>query len=193
MKKIFVLILAVLLLFSACGKRPDRSEYDDEKLKELKQTLVTEDKLCGVAYLGYMDAEFDEIVSYLQTQEYYTELSFLKDISLDRFASNAGGELYCIVPQSNEVTITVRTLKYDETFDKTAGDQLISISDGVPILIKGNISEIVPNLLIETKKEDFSQIFSPVRSLENGKMDLSENKFFDFTPYDLMEEFKNKE
>ena len=182
------------MLFSSCGKRPDRAEYDNEKVKELKQTIIAENQLCGVAYLGYMDGSFEDITEYLQEQEYYSELSFLKDISLDRFASNDGGELYCIIPASSDVSITVRDLSLDnETSSLMAGAQLISISDGSPILIKGNISETVPNLLIESVSDEETVIFSTFLSLENGKMANADNRFFDFSPYNLMEHFKNME
>lgn len=192
MKKIFILILAVVSLLSSCG-RPDESQYDNAKVKEIKLDITAAEQLCGVAYLGYMDGTFEEVISYLQQQEYYEELSFLKDISLDRYAANDGGELYCIIPENREVSIAVRALSYTEELEKIAGRQLISISDGTPILIKGNISEIIPNLLIEAKKDGDSEIFSPFRSQKDGKMDNPYNSFFDFTPYDLMAEFKNKE
>lgn len=194
MKKILILLIATVLLFSSCSKRPDRAEFDNEKVKELKQVITAEDLLCGVAYLGYMDGTFEDVIGYLQEQKYYSELSFLKDISLDRFASNDGGELYCVIPASSDVSITVRDVKLDsEDSSLMAGAKLISISDGSPILIKGNMSEIVPNLLIESVSDEETVIFSPFLSLENGKMANADNRFFDFSPYDLMEHFKNME
>ncbi len=54
------------------------SEY--QSLKDFQTKIYESQNLCAVAYLGYLDGDYSDIMAYLKEKEIFKEFSFLSDI-----------------------------------------------------------------------------------------------------------------
>ncbi len=184
--KNLVCILLCLFVLTSCSTPKEENTY----LKNIREQVQGADKLLGVAYLGDVEGDFQTIGEYLDSQEYIKVYPFIKEIKESHFIENEGAELYCVLPADNNVSVTIyETVLNQETAQPEQGEQLFLKKDGKPILLRGNISDIVPNLMIVAKKDDSEVSFSPSLSLKNGMMDNSRQEIFEFTPYELMPQF----
>ncbi len=84
-------------------------------------------------------------------------------------------------------TITVCKCEFGEEYLPYDGEELIEANE--PILVRGNISDTIPNLYVIAKKGSEKVCYTPVQSGMDGRLENSETKVYDFTPYDLMSEF----
>ncbi len=185
LKKLFCILLSLLLLTS-CGASIEENPY----FIHIREQVQTSEKLIGVAYLGTVDGEFDTVREYVKSQEYIKVYPFFAEVSESHFVQNEGAELYCVVPADNDVSLNVYTTKLnEETYQLNRAEELKSFSDGQPILIRGNISDIMANLMIVAKRGDVEQEFIPSLSLENGALLNTNQQVFDFSPYELMNRY----
>lgn len=184
--KNLVCILLSLLLLTSCGAPKE----ENPSLIHIKEQVQNFGKIMGVAYLGNADGDFDAVQTYLNSQEYIKVYPFISDIDASHFVDEEGSELYCVVPGDHSTSIDIYNTKLNETsYQLEKKDKLLSYSDGQPIILRGNVSDIMPNLMIVAKKGDAVTEYMPCLSLENGLMNNSEQSFFEFTPYELMNDF----
>ena len=99
--------------------------------------------------------------------------------------------MYAIVPADNQVTITVCKCEFGEEYLPYDGEELIEANE--PILVRGNISDTIPNLYVIAKKGSEKVCYTPVQSGMDGRLENSETKVYDFTPYDKMTEFSGSD
>lgn len=158
-----------------------------QALAELQSEISGTGNLCAVAYLGYLEGDDTDISAYLEANGFTEAFPFLLEVTQDRVLQAEGGELYAVVPTDNEVILTVQEFMMEEGDDMPrAGEELLQVSDGQPILLQGNISEIVPSFLVTARKGSVSVEYSPALSMEDGQLSLI-NGIYDFSPYDLVE------
>ncbi len=202
MKKITVIALAVLcmLMLASCGGGeeptatvPLTSEATTEAvtesesakaLAEFRRYMKDENYICGVAYLGYYPEEIGNIIEDLQYKGIYEKHSFLNEIKRRDFYSLEGSEFYAIVPAVG-VKITVNEYAFDEEANGSVVRNLTESSE-TPVFIRGNISDIMPNIqVVITTDDGKTQEYYPSLSLENGTLSKAQ-QIYDFTPYDLI-------
>ena len=184
--KQLVCILLCLFLLTSCNTPKEENPY----LTDMKEEIQAADKLLGVAYLGNADGDFQAVQTYLQSQEYTRVYPFFGEIEASHFVKQEGNELYCIVPADNSVSVSVyHTQLNEETSILDQKDMLLSHTDGQPLLLCGNISDIMPNLMVVAQKGDVLTQYTPHLSLENGLLGNADNLVFDFSPYALMDHF----
>jgi len=76
-----------------------------------------------------------------------------------------------------EAAISVYSQTFDESGNVSAGDELFHSTDCQPFLVRGNISEIVPNTVVNIDYADGSSIeFSPALSGMDGRLALTEDQ-----------------
>ena len=185
LKKLFCILLSLLLLTS-CGAPKE----ENPSLIHIREQLQGNEKLIGVAYLGAVDGEFNTALEYIKSQKYSKVYPFFTEISESHFVQNEGTEVYCVVPADKGVSLSVYSTKLNEkTYQLNRAEQLQSFSDGEPILIRGNISDIMANLMVVAKKGEMEQEFIPSLSLENGALLNTNQQVFDFSPYEMMADF----
>ena len=99
--------------------------------------------------------------------------------------------MYAIVPADNQVTITVCKCEFGEEYLPYDGEELIEANE--PILVRGNISDTIPNLYVIAKKGSEKVEYTPVQSGMDGRLENGEKLVYDFTPYDKMAEFSGSD
>ena len=140
---------------------------------------------CAAASLGYLDGTYYEIMAHIEDMGMLEEYPFLK-IPKDRFVSLNGGELYVIVPIDKDAKITVYNGVLDETdFSIKPNSVAAEFSEGTPILVKCNVSEIMPNVVIEITIGEEKHQFSPCLSGKDGHL-VTVDGIYDFSPYDIL-------
>ena len=199
MKRFILFLLALMLVLglAGCKEKPalggetNKPEVQTEakELTELKNRIKADGKLVGVAYLGWIEGDAETAKAELAKLDYIEDISFIKDI--EKYAENEGYRMYAIIPADNQVTITVCKCEFGEEYLPYDGEELIEANE--PILVRGNISDTIPNLYVIAKKGSEKVCYTPVQSGMDGKLENSETKVYDFTPYDKMAEFSGSD
>ncbi len=202
-----VVLLAALMLASCNGKEENKSDGaiaddgladinrtenqksdvgeeepkpEDSSLEELRETLLQNEAVLGVAYLGYTDGTFDDITVYLEQLGLHEKYPFVKAFESGDFVSLESNELYLVVPASEDACIGVYGAKLNENSYMLEKDGLITeMKDGKPFILACNISEIVPNVVLETDQ----LLYSPSLSGMDGSVVTAEG-IYDFSLYE---------
>ena len=148
MKRVLTLLLAALVLtgaLSACGNAPRPAEEDTLTL--LRQEIADSGSLLGVAYLGVMADADSDITEWLADSGWTQTFPFLAELTAQQPVTQPGNEVYCIVPADEKAGLTVRA--YNLLDDASpAGDVLYESAGGAPVCLRGNVSDIMPNMLL---------------------------------------------
>lgn len=192
MKRWILLIISVMLMLTmaGCGSTPaDPTVYvpSNDPLTNLKNILVSGDKLLGIAFLGHSDTEVDGISDELSRQAFIEQIPFVTDIKT--VAENEGNQLFCVIPTDETVTVSVYDFGWDENHLPVIGETLISSNE--PFLVRGNQEAYVPNLYLVAEKGNRRVEYQMVRSGIEARLENLDNQMFDFTPYNLLPEFHN--
>lgn len=197
MKRFILFLLSFVLAFvvAGCNKtnapdtEPQNQEIQTEKteLTELQNKIKADGKLIGVAYLGWLEGDMKTVCNDLSALDYTKAFPFIKNI--EKHAENEGYRTYLIVPSDESVTVSVCKCEFNDDYMPYSGEELVSANE--PILIRGNMSDTIPNLYIIAKKGSEKVEYTPVQSGMDGKLENNANKVYDFTPYDLMPEFSD--
>ena len=195
MKRFILFLLAFVLVLglAGCKEKPvpggetNKPEIQTEakELTELKDKIKADGKLVGVAYLGWIEGDAETAKAELAKQEHIKDIPFVKDI--EKYAENEGYRMYAIVPADDSVTISVCKCEFDDEYMPYDGEELISTNE--PVLIRGNMSDTIPNLYVIAKKGSEKVEYTLVQSGMDGRLENNKNKVYDFTPYDFMAEF----
>ena len=211
MKRIPVLplLLTLLLALTACGsageepapaedpqtaetQTKDQAEApadpaEDPSLARLRTVIDATGNLVGAAFLGGLSeggqAAYDELIS-----AYYLDAwPFLADLDWEQAAVASGMEVYCVVPRDRDSAVTVTEWVMDEgnDFRGEAGQVLYESDAGDPVLLMGNVSDILPNLRVTVTAPDGQTLsWSPCLSLRDGTLDRSAVEgVYDFSVY----------
>ena len=163
---------------------PETENTPSPYLENFRQILETDD-FCAVAHLGYLDGSYYEIMSHVEDLGMLEEFPFL-EIPKENYLPLAGGELYAVIPADANAAITVYTGVMDETdFTVKAGEKLAEFTGGEPVLLKCNVSEIMPNVVLEITANGVMHTYSPSLSGENGQL-VETGGVYDFSPYDAL-------
>ena len=187
MKKYIILLLVFVLIvaITGCSKKPVSNNGNDvetpgltlsregeEALSELQEKISADGKLLGVAYLGFIDYDTKFDMEEFKKQEHIKALPLIENIY--EYAENEGYRIYAIVPADNQVTITVCKCEFGEEYLPYDGEELIKANG--PILVRGNVSDTIPNLYVIAKKGSEKVEYTPVQSGMDGRLENSENK-----------------
>lgn len=193
MKTIRLTLLCLLLclgLTACAGQEPDPATDDRTPdpapiaLTALREAAQEEGAACAVAYLGILpdgdtDAYEDMLTEYGYGREEYP---YLWDVPQERIAQNIGTEAYCIVPAAPGTTILVQTCDYNADGLPVYGKTLYERASA-PAVVVGNVSDILPNLMVTVTGADGTVLmtWSPSLSLCDGTLALPTEGAYDFT------------
>ena len=184
MKRALTLLLAALVLtgaLSACGNAPRPAEEDTLTL--LRQEIADSGSLLGVAYLGVMADADSDITEWLADSGWTQTFPFLAELTAQQTVTQPGNEVYCIVPADEKAGLTVRA--YDLLDDASpAGDVLYESDGGAPVCLRGNVSDIMPNMEVTVSGAGGETVYRPALSLMDGTVSVIADggSVYDFTP-----------
>lgn len=184
MKRALTLLLAALVLtgaLSACGAAPRPAEEDPLTL--LRQEIAAGGSRLGVACLGVMTDADGDITAWLADSGWTQTFPFLAELTAQQTVTQPGNEVYCIVPADEKARLTVRA--YDPLDDASpVGDVLYEGADGAPVCLRGNISDIMPNMEVTVSGDGGETVYRPALSLMDGAVSVIADggSVYDFTP-----------
>ena len=184
MKRIWTLLLAALTLtcaLSACGTAPRPAE--DDPLTLLRQEIADNGSQLGVAYLGVMETSDGDMAAWLADNGWTQTFPFLSELTAAQMVTCPGDEIYCIVPADEKASLTVRA--YDPLSDVSpSGDVLYESDGGAPVCLRGNVSDIMPNMEVTVSGSSGEAVYLPGLSLMDGAVSIiaSTGSVYDFTP-----------
>ncbi len=162
-----------------------------------RQIIFDEGAMCGVIFFGYVEESAGTLENnreYYQTifeeKGYLDGFPFLAEIPDSNFVETEyGQELYCIIPLDPEATVSVNQWIVDETsgFEGKTGEVLYRSEKGTPILLKCNVSEIVPDaeLVIVDGNGEQMKWYPSLSGMDGSVFVESANgAVYDFTVYD---------
>ncbi len=217
MNRLLKLCLAFMLAFScaACGgsddgdttpsspssipsrpvptPTPDTTDSSfNEDLMWLRQTMIDTPYIAAIGYFGLFDGEYDDLNAYLAYVGVTESYSFLEELSLDEYIELEGEQLYCVVPRDEDASVYVYEWIIDESNDYMGepGNLLYESFEGHPILVRGNVSEYMPNMMIEVIGSDGTSLaYVPGLSGMDGTLLTPEEQpwVIDITPYEFFE------
>ena len=163
---------------------PVTQSEGEKALGEFRKQMKDGKYICGVAYLGYYSEDIGVIIEDLQYKGIYGKHSFLEEFRRKNFYSLEGSELYAVIPAEGS-EVTVNEYAFNENGIGYAKKRLAE-SDGEILFIRGNVSDIMPNLQLVITADDGSITeYLPSMSLENGYLSKGQ-QIWDFSPYDLL-------
>jgi len=193
MKRGMALLIAAAMIcaLASCGSNAGQTQHqpeaetetEDDTLKSLRKTIADSGCQMGVAFLGTMDEGDTNVLQWLQDSGSVERFPFLAGITANEVVTQPGNEMYCIVPADDGTTVTVRT--YDPLSSVTpVGQVLYESTEGTPVCLRGNASEIMPNLEVAVSGENGKAVYQPFISLKDGTVstEAAEGSVYDFTP-----------
>ena len=158
---------------------------EDASLDSLRKQISNSGAVLGVAYLGYFHGTFDETKDYMKQLGLYDAYPFVETLELDDIIVNENNEMYLVVPADKTERIRVYcAIPNEETYELEKGELLGESSEGKPFLLLCNVSEIIPNVILETANLNYS----PCLSGEDGEL-VENDAVYDFSPYGRIKEF----
>ena len=199
------LTMVLLLGLAACGETPDSGEDTpptqeqtqntqpepkpaDPSLTQLRAKLQENSALCAIAFLGHLPQDDpNQLSSLLQTGGYLEQYPFLGQIDPAQIVSYEGSEVYCLVPQETITDLTVQAWLSNESnhYQGQVGETLYHATTGDPILLIGNLNDMIPNLLVTlTGRTGETLSYSPSLSPCDGTVELPVSpNVYDFSLY----------
>ncbi len=165
---------------------PPASVPQSEALEEFRRTVDDADARIAAAHLGYVElAGYADLAVYLEANGFYEKYPFLSELTEERFVKQAGCELYVIVPMSADTALTVRDCSEDEKgYTMVRGDVLLQLEAGEPVILQGNVSDIVSNLWVTVETAGREPLeYTPYLSLMDGRL-ARVSDVYDFTDYE---------
>ena len=154
----------------------------------MEQVTEASEMLCAVGFLGYMDGGYHDFTVYMDAYGLVDVYPFLAGVGEEDTVLTEGGEWYMVQAYDTDITITVyEAIMNEETYELEKGAQLLCVDDGSLMLIRGNVSDIVPNLILTITTDDGQVMdYSPCMSLMDGSL-CTEAGIQDITPYELVQ------
>lgn len=165
---------------------PQIGDTEDPSLTRLREEIAATGNLMGAAFLGTLSEGGQEAYDAL-VADWLDAYPFLAELDWGNAAVNSGMEVYCIVPRDPGSVVTVTEWIIDESngYQGEAGQPLCETNTGAPVLMMGNISDILPNLRVTVTTPDGQSLsYSPCLSLCDGTLDRGPDEgVYDFSIY----------
>ena len=166
----------------------DGAVSDESHLERVRRQIAESGDTCAVGYLGYYDGTYDDLSLYFHYLGLLEKYDFLLDVDKEHFIDREGYELYLVVPamEASSLVVNEYLLSEYEPVEAGPGNELGRYTDGKPVLLRGNISEVVPNIYFEAENPDGAFIgYNPSLSGRDGSLNIVDG-ILDLTPYEKL-------
>jgi len=209
-KFIFMLMLTALLLTSCADSDshlpsepqsdPGQSAVQEtvyDAYSELQKSVADSGKMLGVAYLGYYDTDTAGAIDMLKNEAFWEDFSFLEELvdTPQRCALMEGCEWYAVIPAGDHVSLEAFEYAFDWEEEFIPGVNPgpgLELAYGSPLLLRCNISDIIPNIIVRAADGSVTVEYEPCLSLENGRLSNYDGLVCDLTPYEYMGIFSDQ-
>ncbi|MBQ9954481.1 MAG: hypothetical protein IJO87_03515 [Eggerthellaceae bacterium] len=132
---------------------PEQVEAAEIELTMIRQGLIGSDYMCAVAMMGYAEEDLEDFL--LEAIRYFPAVAAIPS---SQWIEAEGDEVYLVVPRSTEASVAVNEWVVSPSsstgpYEGEAGEVLYRSDRGDPIIVRGNISDIRPNLMINIVDE----------------------------------------
>ena len=130
---------------------PSQSQEEAPSLTQLRADLQAGDYFCGIAFLGTLpEGDPAGLPQLLQEKGYAEAYPFLADLPQAQIVTHEGSQVYCLVPRDQETSLTVQAYRSDAEngYQGEVGDTLYTDTQGQPVILIGNVSDVIPNLQV---------------------------------------------
>ena len=163
-----------------------------------RQQMKADGYLGAVAYIGYVDTEMTgaQCAEVFYDSRYSAEYPTITNIPEENCVDDCGGyELYLLIPADENATVSVNEwlLTEENNFMGESGTVYYRSETGSPLLIKCNVSDIMPNVTVNIVDSNGNSVdWRPSISLKDGSVSRYgvENKLCDITHYIYNETFE---
>ena len=157
----------------------------------LREQTKGVEMLCAVAYIGFVDPEMteEECAQVFLNSRYCGEYPEISEITADNCVTECGGyELYLVCPADEAATVSVNEwlLTEENEYMGEAGQVYYRSETGEPVLIRCNVSDIMPNVVVNIVDSEGRTVqWCPSLSLKDGSVSRYgvEDKVYDITHY----------
>lgn len=176
------------------GIDPNGSIFTNDQVSEarselamIRQCLIGSENICAVAMMGYATRELSDFLK----EEAVGYFPVVAAVSPGCWVQSEGDEVYLIVPRDPNASVAVNEWLMSPTsstgpYEGEVGKVLYRSDAGDPVIVRGNISEVSPNLQICIVEEGGDSIaYIPFCSLMDGTLDVPPGSpsILDFTSY----------
>jgi len=167
-------------------EEPQEPVIVEDPEDKLSGEIIANDGFCGVAYLGYTAKSYQEIEDFLWEKGYMERYPVLQLLEEEFFVELPGMELYVAFTPNPNAILRVYEYTFDEEGNVFPGELQYMIQGSVPVLLRGNVSDIVPNLYLELENEEFIFGYPLGLSMEDGELSHCDHSpgIYDFSEYD---------
>ncbi len=160
----------------------------ESTLSYYKELMQGTNAVFCFAYFG-SKYPFDTPWEYISAMEMDQEFAFVEDIDEAHTSQDTqwGGEdVYLIIPRDEDATLQVYECGVAEDYSEEKGELLLETNDGKPILVKGDLSDVMSSFYLTIKCSDGTEVdFAPFLSGEDGYVTINAqtNSKANYTPY----------
>lgn len=163
----------------------DPQMSQDPAIAALQQTVADAGCLLAVACLGGGDILYPDFAAYVESCGYQEDMPFLLDVPEENTVFLEGMELYALIPAPG-VSLWVYECCMDTEGNSAAGQELLYTSGNEVLIIRGNVSDVIPSVLVVAEHQVGLKVeYSPRLSMENGQL-VTREWVLDATNYDLV-------
>ena len=171
---------------------PSQSQEEAPSLTQLRADLQAGDYFCGIAFLGTLpEGDPARLPQLLQEKGYAEAYPFLADLPQAQIVTHEGSQVYCLVPRDQETSLTVQAYRSDAEngYQGEVGDTLYTDTQGQPVILIGNVSDVIPNLQVTLVGADGTElVYHPALGLCDNTIALPATpKVYDFSLYSTEE------
>ncbi len=183
-----IIVLTVMMIFSACSSAPSNqntsnaesskssqsnteSSMESESMSsgssESSEVSGSEDSIYGIVFLGY--AQNYEGLPY----ENYLSDEQKAELTISLYE---GDEFYLIVPTSDLWSMKIHELNSD-SISSDKGDVIHEVDSGGSVLLRCNVSDIHANVVVYMENGDNSISFSPSVNQKDNSVNISQGGY----------------
>lgn len=131
---------------------------------EVRAQVAEGNSLCGVLYLGF---DLDTLSPDFSPEQVYALYPWAQGAP---YVDALGEDVYLLVPATESVALTIQAVELSDQGELVPTGETLYSGVGEVVLLRCNVSDIMPNTLVTALESDQLLEFSPSLSLRDGSV-----------------------